>query len=225
MGNIIYFCGIQLAITILVIHHNGDCYILSLIFGPFRTHQDIEDWKEVFLNELLKNCLKIPGVENCTKRSESVKTYNAKDISVLRPDDPREMAEDVISLYFESEDNLNDGGFLANRYYDWVATLRFDFLKESLSYEVERNFGPLNDFVTFRAWWKKFKKGVRDKASDLGNIRFRVLKGEFIEVQEYLEREGEDDFFEIVCWDPVMKGQEFLTEVLKKWLKKNNSFG
>lgn len=225
MENIIHFCGIQLSLEVKVIFNNGNSYHLHLLFGPFRTQRDIKNWKDAFLDDFLSICLQIPEVETCVKSSESVEQYNPADKSIFRPTDTLRLAEEIVNLYIESEDGLENDGLLANRYYDWLASLRFDFLKQDASYIVDRSFGPFNDVVAFKSWWKKFKKGVRGKASELGGIRFRVLKGEFVEYEGQLEGDQEDDFYEIICRDPEMKGQEFFTEILKEWLQEYNSFG
>lgn len=227
MDNIVYLCelqcGLQLSLDLKVIFHSGKYRFLCLIFGPFRTRRDIRTWKEKFFDEFLKICRQLPEVDNCVRSSDDVKGFDAKDKSVFRPDDVGLLAEQIINLYLEHSNAPECFSGLSNRYYDWVAALRFDFLKQGVSHTVDRNFGPLNDIASFKAWWRKFKKGVREKAADVGNIRFRVLKGEFVELEEFPE--GEEDFFEITCWNPEMSGQNFLSDILREWLQKHNSFG
>lgn len=225
MDNIIYYRRLQLEIIVIVIFHSGNRRRLPLKFGPFRTRRDLADWTEKFLDEFLKSCLQLPGVESCVRPSEKVDTYDKKEKGIIFPEDPLLVAWEVVNLYFDSEDpenGLEGACGLTNRWYEWVSKIRFDFNQQD-SYVVDRTFGPINDISAFRLWWKRFKRGVREIAAEHGHVRFRVLRGEFVDIGEYAEEEiGEDGFYEITFWDPIEKGHECFKEILKEWFKECN---
>jgi hypothetical protein len=223
MDNLAYFCGLQLSLIVKIIFHTGTPRFLLLTFGPFRTQRDIKSWKEKFLKEFLETCRQIPEVEDCFKSSDAVDDFDPKNKSVFSPEDVGRLARQVINLYFEHSGDLECHGGLSDRYYDWETNLRFDFFGQG-SYEVTRNFGPIHDVSEFRAWWKLFKRNVREIAAQMGRMRFRVLDGRYVELEVLSEEEEyEEDFIEVTHWDPAIYAQEFLKRIFAEWRKKANS--
>lgn len=216
-------CGLQLLLDLKVIFFTGKHKILRLIFGPFRTERDIESWKETFLEEFLKTCKQIPEVDDCVKAWEKVDDFDPENISVFRPDDVRLLSDQIINLYFEQSSDPECHRGLSNRYYEWEARLRFGFSGQG-DHEVKKIFSPIHDISGFRRWWKMFKKSIRETITQMGHIRFKELEGNFFEIKALLDgEEYEEDFFEIMCWEPSEYAQVFLKEIFAEWRKKANN--
>jgi len=220
MGNLFYLRGVQAVFTILLNFRNGQRDQFVIKVGPFQTKNSFLSWRDEFLEELKKECVEEEEIADYTKVSEHPEPFDPGDLSVFSPQDPEYMCGEIIAavVYANSKEYLNE----PREYIFWDVMVRFNFRTSPPFLETEVRFGPFMNMDSCSAWWSKFLRGVRARASRIKGVKFKTLRKTVIK-SDSPEFDACNDDVDIICeiahcLNPRTEGEIFCSESLQDWL-------
>lgn len=225
MGNLFYLRSVQVVFTFLLDFRNGQRDQFVIKVGPFQSKSSFLSWRDEFLDEFQKGCDKEEDIADHIKASESLKPFDPEDLSVFSPQDPEYMCGEIIDIivYSNSKKYLDE----PREYIFWDVMVRFDLRANSSFLKTEVRFGPFVDMDSCSAWWGKFVRGVRKRASRIKQgVKFKTLRKTVIRSNSP-EFDACNDNIDIVCevvhcLNPRTEGEMFCSESLQDWLLVSN---
>jgi hypothetical protein len=227
MGNLFYLRGMQIVFTFLLIFRNGQRDQFVVKVGPFGTKNSFLSWRNKFLEVFREGCTEEEEIVGCIKVSERPQPFDPGDLSVFRPQEQEYMCGEIIDavVFSNSKEYLDE----PHEYIFWDVMVRFDFRANPSFFVTEVRFGPFVSMNNCSAWWSKFVRGVRTRASRIKGVKFKTLKKTVIKSVSP-EFDACNDDVDIVCeimdcLNPRTEGEIFCSESVQDWLLvKNGSF-
>jgi hypothetical protein len=215
---------VQLVMNFLPIFPDKQYDQLSIRVGPFFEANFLEKWKGDFFRTFRAKCKEKRRQFSCGDPEIIPELFEPGDISIFSPENPQHVSQEIISFILLSNSKV----YLrpVEEYLYWNVFVRLTFFGcEDSFLESEDSFGPFMDENELSSWWSKFMRGVRQSASEIGGIKFKIFNGEI--VREKAQRlqvvsDLESNYVAIKFLNPRVEGKYYLSEAVGQWYEMTN---
>jgi hypothetical protein len=106
----------------------------------------------------------------------------------------------------------------------WEAQIKFLFPKNDSYLEVPVNFGPFVNIYNLLVWRNDFLKTLKEKVSQMKQVKIKILSEANIKVLDYYAEELElEGYVPVDDLTPEEEAREFFSENIQQWIFEFNA--